>query len=452
MPLDTLDQDITDDVALAPEADETEGQEKRGLLSRIPKNLRLWLGLAVVVIVAGGAWLIFGAGAKKPEMVTAAVTRGDIEQTVLATGVLEPSKLISVGAQASGQVKKLYVELGQTVKAGDPIADIDSRTQLNTVSNAEAGLSSVTAQRAAASASLTQAQINFDRQQRLYTEGAAAKADFDSAKAQLANAQASLTAANSQIKQSSLQLNTAQTNLGYTKILAPMDGTIVAVVTEEGQTVNANQSAPTIVMLAELDQMTVSAQISEADVEKVTSGQDVYFTTLGDTQKRHYAKLRAVAPAPESIENQTSSSASSASTSAVYYNGLFDVDNTDGKLRTGMTAQVYIVQASAKDTVIVSSSALERRGRGKYAVKVVDKDGKVEERPVKIGINTSVDAQVLEGLKEGEKVVVAQATGAKTGQNGQQQRNPLNPMGGGQRRAGGAGNFGGGGPRPGGGG
>jgi macrolide-specific efflux system membrane fusion protein len=336
-------------------------------------------------------------------------------------------------------VKKLYVELGQTVKSGDPIADIDSRTQLNTVSNAEAGLSSVTAQRAAASASLTQAQINFERQERLYNEGAAAKADYDQAKAQLANAQASLTAANSQIKQSSLQLNTAQTNLGYTKILAPMDGTIVAVVTEEGQTVNANQSAPTIVMLAQLQQMTVSAQISEADVEKVTSGQDVYFTTLGDTNTRHYAKLRAVAPAPESIESQSTSQASSSSAAAVYYNGLFDVENTDGKLRTGMTAQVYIVQASAKDAVIVPASALERRGRGKYAVKVVDKDGKVEERPVKIGINTSVDAQVLEGLKEGEKVVVAQAAANKTSQNGQrgqQQRNPLNPMGGGGPRRG----------------
>jgi macrolide-specific efflux system membrane fusion protein len=453
MPLDTLDQDLEkNDVALAPEADESEAEEKRGLLSRIPKNLRPWLAAVVVALIAGGAWLIWGTGAKKPEIVTAAVTRGDVEQTVLATGVLEPSKLVSVGAQASGQVKKLYVELGDTVKAGDPIADIDSRNQLNTVSNAEAGLSSVTAQRAAASASLTQAQINFDRQQRLYTEGAAAKADLDSAKAQLANAQASLTAANSQIKQSSLQLNTAQTNLGYTKILAPMDGTIVAVVTEEGQTVNANQSAPTIVMLAQLQQMTVSAQISEADVEKVTSGQDVYFTTLGDTNTRHYAKLRAVAPAPESIESQSTSQASSSSASAVYYNGLFDVENKDGKLRTGMTAQVYIVQASAKDTVIVPSSALERRGRGQYAVKVVDKDGKVEERPVKIGINTSVDAQVLEGLKEGEKVVVAQASGAKSGQNGQQQRNPLNPMAGGQRRGAGAGGFsGGGGPRPGGG-
>src|SRR5690349_15346591 len=190
MPLDALDQDLEkNDVALAPEVDESDADETSGLLSRIPKKLRPWLAALVVAVIAGGAWLIFGSGGKKPEIVTAAVTRGDIEQTVLATGVLEPFKLVSVGAQASGQVKKLYVQLGDTVKAGDPIADIDSRTQINTVSNAEAGLSSATAQRAAASASLTQAQINFDRQERLYKEGAAAKADYDSAKAQLANAQ-----------------------------------------------------------------------------------------------------------------------------------------------------------------------------------------------------------------------------------------------------------------------
>jgi membrane fusion protein, macrolide-specific efflux system len=430
MPLDASDQDQLD---LAPaEADEVLEQEKHGLLSRIPRKARPWLVAGLVAILAIGAWLIFGSGGKKSDIVTAAVTRGDIEQTVLATGILEPSKLINVGAQASGQVKKLYVELGDTVKAGDPIAEIDSRTQTNTVSNAQASVANARAQRSAAAANLTEARLNFERQQRLYAEGAAAKADFESAQANLANARANLAATDAQIRQASLQLNTAETNLGYTKIVAPMDGTIVAIVTEEGQTVNANQSAPTIVMLAQLDRMTVSAEISEADVEKVTTGQTVYFTTLGNSDERHYATLRAIAPAPTSIETQGSSSASASSTSAVYYNGLFDVDNADGRLRTGMTAQVYIVQASAEDTLIVPASALERRGRNRI-VKVVANDGKVEERPVKVGISTSVEAQVLSGLEEGEKVVVAQASGEQSAQRGNQQRNPLNPMGGGRR-------------------
>ena len=445
MPADTTRELIADEIETTDiETRDREGDAPKGRASSIVSGLarRKWLiGGAAVALVALA--LVFSPfNAKKPQMVTATVGRGDIEQTVLATGVLEPAKLVSVGAQASGQVKKLYVELGDTVKAGDPIADIDSRNQTNSVSNAQAGLSNVVAQRSAAQASLTEAQLNFDRQKRLFAEGASAKADLDSAESQLANARANLTASNAQIKQANLTLNTAETNLGYTKIVAPMDGTIVAVVTEEGQTVNANQSAPTIVMLAQLDKMTVSAEISEADVEKVEAGQDVYFTTLGDANKRHYAKLRTVAPAPESIES-TSSSTSSSTASAVYYNGLFDVDNADGKLKTGMTAQVYIVQASAKDALTVPSSALERRGRDGYFAKVVKENGEVERRAVKVGINTNVTAQVTEGLKEGEKIVVAEVSAEQKASSSQNQNsNPL-AVGGGSRRG-----MGGGGPRP----
>ena len=444
MPADTTRELIADEIETTDiETRDREGDAPKGRASSIVSGLarRKWLiGGAAVALVALA--LVFSPfNAKKPQMVTATVGRGDIEQTVLATGVLEPAKLVSVGAQASGQVKKLYVELGDTVKAGDPIADIDSRNQTNSVSNAQAGLSNVVAQRSAAQASLTEAQLNFDRQKRLFAEGASAKADLDSAESQLANARANLTASNAQIKQANLTLNTAETNLGYTKIVAPMDGTVVAVVTEEGQTVNANQSAPTIVMLAQLDKMTVSAEISEADVEKVEAGQDVYFTTLGDANKRHYAKLRTVAPAPESIES-TSSSTSSSTASAVYYNGLFDVDNADGKLKTGMTAQVYIVQASAKDALTVPSSALERRGRDGYFAKVVKENGEVERRAVKVGINTNVTAQVTEGLKEGEKIVVAEVSAEQKASSSQNQNsNPL-AVGGGSRRG-----MGGGGPR-----
>ncbi len=401
-----------------------------GALSFLGKLRRKPLLIIGGVIAAAALFFAFNPfAASKPQMVTAVVGQGDIEQTVLATGVLEPAKLVSVGAQASGQVQKLYVELGDTVKAGDPIAEIDSRTQTNSVSNAEASLSNVTAQRAASQANLTEAQLSFERTERLFNGGAASKADYDSAQAQLANARASLAAANAQIRQANLTLNTAQTNLGYTRIVAPMDGTIVAIVTEEGQTVNANQSAPTIVMLAQLDKMTVSAEISEADIAKVTEGQEVYFTTLGDSGTRHYAELRTVAPAPSSIESTTSASSSS-SASAVYYNGLFDVDNADGKLRTGMTAQVNIVLASAKDAITVPASALERRGREGYFAKVVQENGEIEQRAVKVGISTSVTSQVIEGLQPGEKVVVAESTGESRGTSRQGSSNPLMPSGG----------------------
>lgn len=438
MPATTTNDLIADDA----DTIETAAPEKKGLLGSAASVIsrRKWLIVAGIIVIAALAFMFNPFKSDKPEIVTATVTRGDIEQTVLATGVLEPAKLVSVGAQASGQVKKLYVQLGDTVKAGEPIADIDSRNQLNTVSNAQAGLSNVRAQRSAAAADLTQAQLNYDRQKRLYEQGAAAKSDFEAAQSSLANARANLTAADAQIKQANLQLDTAETNLGYTKIVAPMDGTIVAIVTEEGQTVNANQSAPTIVMLAQLETMTVSAEISEADVEKVEAGQEVYFTTLGDANKRHYAKLRTVAPAPASIES-TSNATSSSTASAVYYNGLFDVDNADGKLKTGMTAQVYIVQASAKNALTVPSGALERRGREGYFARVVNAKGEIEPRKVKVGINTNVTAQILEGLEEGERVVVAEVTAEQRASRSQgASGNPL--MGGGGRRGMG------GGPRP----
>ena len=312
---DTTQEILNDETDLVTAADAH--APERSILRKLKRQVTrrpLAIGAAVLVLVAL-AFVFNPFAATRTAMVTAIVGRSDLEQTVLATGVLEPAKLINVGAQASGQLKKLYVELGDTVKEGDPIADIEARTQSNSVSNAQAALSNATAQRSAANASLTLAQLNYDRQQRLHDAGAAAKADLNSAQAQLANAQASFAAASAQIKQANLSLDTAETNLGYTKILAPMNGTIVAIVTEEGQTVNANQSAPTIVMLAQLDRMTVSAEISEADVPKVTEGQEVYFTTLGNSRTKHFATLRTVAPAPTSIESTTTSSSS---TSAAY--------------------------------------------------------------------------------------------------------------------------------------
>lgn len=381
--------------------------------SGIKKSLRNpWvIGAAALAIGTAGWFAYSGMQEKAPAIAAAAVVRADLEQTVLATGVLEPAKLVSVGAQASGRVEKLYVQLGDVVKAGDPIADIDSRTQQNSVANAQAGLSNVQAQRAAAQANLVEARNTFARQERLFGEGATSRADYEAAEAALANAKASLAAVEAQIRQASLSLNTAETNLGYTRITAPMDGTVVAIVTEEGQTVNANQSAPTIIKLAQLDTMTVSAEISEADVDKVRAGQEVYFTTLGDTRTRHYATLRAIAPAPESIESETSTSSSSSS-SAVYYNGLFDVENADGKLLTGMTAQVHIVQAAAEDALVIPSSALQGRPGpdGTRTVRVLGPDGAVSERQVTVGLNTGVQAAIAEGLSEGEQVVVAEST------------------------------------------
>lgn len=418
--------------------------------------------IAIVLIAAG--WYFLKPKEQPPQYITAEVTQGDIESSVLATGILEATKMVSVGAQVSGQVRQMYVELGDQVKQGQLIARIDSVRQENDLKTAEASIKNQMAQLAVRQANLAKVEAEYNRQKAMYAQDATSRSELESAFASYKTAQADITAINAQIEQSRLTLATAKEDLGYTQIVAPMDGTIVAIVTEEGQTVNANQSAPTIVKLAKLDTMTIKAEISEADVMKVEEGQTVYFTTLGNNEKKIYAKLRQVEPAPNSINTDSNTSGSSSS-SAVYYNALFDVPNEDGKLRIDMTAQVYIVLDEAKNVLTIPAAAIQssnrparaNRGEGsreegsrseanpaarpetestqgnrpaaerparlnlsdaeialieqgkaqRAMVRVLQADGTAKPTPVLIGLNNRATAQVLKGLKRGDQVVIA---------------------------------------------
>ena len=321
------------------------------------KPKKLIMAIVIAILVAATAWYFLKPKEQQPQYITAEVTQGDIENSVLATGVLEATKMVSVGAQVSGQVKKMYVQLGDQVKQGQLIARIDSVRQENDLKTAEASIKNQMAQLAVKQANLAKVEAEYKRQQAMYAQDATSRSELESALASYKTAQADITAINAQIEQSRLTLATAKEDLGYTQIVAPMDGTIVAIVTEEGQTVNANQSAPTIVKLAQLDTMTIKAEISEADVMKVQEGQSVYFTTLGDSETKHYATLRQVEPAPDSINTESNSTSTSSSSTAVYYNALFDVPNEDGKLRIDMTAQVYIILDEAKNVLTIPAAA-----------------------------------------------------------------------------------------------
>jgi len=383
--------------------------------------------IAVGLVVALVAWSSLRS-VPPPALATSPAVIGDIENTVVATGSLEASQMVSVGAQVSGQIKSLKVQLGDRVKAGDLIAEIDSTTQLNNVRNARAALISTRAQKAVQEANLRQAELAFERQKMMLAEEATSRADYETAEATLATTKAQIRALDAQIEQAQTALDTAEANLGYTKIVAPMDGTVVAVVAKEGQTVNANQTAPTIIKLAKLDTITVSAEISEADVIKVRPGQTVYFTILGNPEKRYYGKLRTIEPAPESIESESSatgnSSSSNNSSQAIYYNGLFEVPNPDGELRISMTAQVYLVLDEAKGVLTIPSAALNSKGPdGSARVMVVNAEGKPEPRKIETGINNNAIVEVRSGLKPGEKVVVGEASGAMPA-GGPNQRGP----------------------------
>lgn len=424
------------------------------------KPMKLIIAAVIVIAVALAAWYFFKPKQEKTQYITAEVTTGDIENSVLATGILEATKMVSVGAQVSGQVKKMYVQLGDEVKQGQLIAQIDSIRQDNDVKNSQASIKNQQAQLAVKTANLAKVEAEYNRQKAMYAQDATSQAELQSALASFKTAQADIEAINAQIEQSRLTLSTAKENLGYTQIVAPMDGTVVAIVTEEGQTVNANQSAPTIVKLAKLTSMTIKAEISEADVMKVQEGQSVYFTTLGNSEKKLYATLRQVEPAPKSINTETNNSSSSSSSTAVYYNALFDVPNEDGKLRIDMTAQVYIILDEAKNVLTIPAAAVQTSNRpqrkkgatadaasadqargprsdadgqkrpdgerparlelsdtekamieqGKASramVRVLQADGTAKPTPVLIGLNNRVTAQVIKGLKQGDQVVIA---------------------------------------------
>ncbi|WP_423460005.1 efflux RND transporter periplasmic adaptor subunit [Ottowia sp. VDI28] len=386
--------------------------------------LRIILAVILLAVLAFGIKLLFFSAPPAPRFVTATAMRGDLEDAVLATGTVQAFKQVSVGAQVSGQVKALLVELGQRVKKGEPVAEIDSTTQRNTVLNTEAALDNTRAQLAAQQATLISAELTYQRQKQLLDADAGSKADFQAAEATLATTKANIAALRAQIKQAEITADTAKVNLGYTKIVSPIDGIVVALVVQEGQTVNANQATPTIIKVAQLDTVTVKTQISEADVVKVQSGLPVYFTILGEPDKRYHAKLRTIEPATDAILTDSTSSASSSSTSsstttAIYYNGLFDVPNPDNKLRISMTAQVSIVRAQAKGAIVIPSSALGPRGKeGSYTVRVVGADGQPQARTIRVGINNNVNAEVTEGLAEGDKVVLGEASAAGASQGG----------------------------------
>ena len=377
---------------------------------------RVVIALVVLAVVGLAVHSHFKAP-PAPAITTTAVTRGDLQIDVLATGTIEAAKLVSVGAQATGEIKHLYVALGDKVKKGDLIAEIDSKQQDNDLLKASAALQGARADLSSRKAALKQDELAVTRLRALVAIDAGSHGDLEVAEANLDAARAQVTISESSIVQAQLAEDTARVNVGYAHVLAPMDGTVVAVVAEQGQTVNALQMSPTIIKLARLDTMTIKAQISEADVPRVKAGMPVYFTLLGDPDTRYDTTLRAVEPGPTTLASDTTATAATSTTAtAIYYNGIFDVPNPQGKLRIAMTAQATIVLDKVKDALLVPAAALGAKDKdGRFTVRVVSEAaasagaGVPQERKVRIGLNNRVQAQVLDGLKAGERVVTSEA-------------------------------------------
>ncbi|MGF0524530.1 efflux RND transporter periplasmic adaptor subunit [Agrobacterium pusense] len=377
---------------------------------------------AVTLVGLLGIWLLFLRPPAKPELVTAPARTGDIEEVVLATGVLEPLELVRVGAQASGRIEHLAVKIGDIVEAGQLVAEIDSQTRRNTLRDREAALANIRAVHAARRAGLVKAEKDFERERDLLAGGSTPRAQYDAAVAMRDTARAEVQSLDAQVSQAQVALESAGIELDYTRITSPIAGTVVAIVTDEGQTVNALQTAPTIVMIARLDTMTVRADISEADVVRVRRGLPVWFSILGDPKRRFDGELRQVEPAPASIANESNAASRISSTNgAVYYTGLIDVANADGVLRPSMTAQVSIVLSRVSGAVLVPLSAVEGAPRAGDAarVRILDAMGEVQIRQVQVGIDNGADIQILSGLQAGETIVLGASTDERA--NGQAQ-------------------------------
>ncbi|RTE67402.1 efflux RND transporter periplasmic adaptor subunit [Amphritea opalescens] len=347
----------------------------------------------------------------KPAVITDTVRRDSIENVVLTNGVLYPSKLVSVGAQVSGLIEKIDVQVGDVLKKGELIAQIDNLTQQNALKEAQASLQSINAQYKAKQAQIKAAQAEFKRKQNLLADGATSQAEYDAAESALAVYRAELDQLSAEKQKSIISVDNAELDLGYTTITSPIDGTVVYVSVEEGQTVNNSQSTPSIIELAQLDVMTIKAQVSEADIINVTAGQEVYFTIFGAADKKYPGVLRAIEPGPTLLTGDDSD-LTIGDDEAIYYNALFDVENPDKLLRFGMTAQVSIILERAEDALLVPSQVLvsKRGSKTDYRVLVKNKD-EVEYRDVTVGINNKIYAQILSGLDETDEIVISQSSG-----------------------------------------
>lgn len=383
------------------------------------KTARKWaLAAGTVALATAGTFALVEMNAGPPsDLATAVVERGTLAQEVQAVGRVRPKELVAVGAQVSGRVERLHVSLGQRVGKGQLIAEVDAQPQQIALRSAEAAVDALRAQLNARRVAMAQARVLLRRQQTLVVAEATAQADLEAAQAAVDTLRAEIDSLQAQVAQARTQVDTARTQLDYTRIVAPMDGVVVAVVTRQGQTLNAFQSTPTIVMLAKLDVMTVRAEISEADVNLVAPGMAASFVVPGSRTERYQARIALIEPAPDSITNEAvtagSASAAASATKAVYYNALFDVPNDHGMLRPSMTVQVSVHVKKVEDTLLVPAVALRPGAKaGHGTVRVLQPDGDVVERQVLTGLRTPLQVQVLGGLTVGERVVVGEPVAA----------------------------------------
>lgn len=362
----------------------------------------LWWIIIIAVVGAVAAWFFWPKDSGEQRLNTSKAELRNIEVVVTATGRLRPVDFVDVGAQVSGQLETLHVEVGDYVQQGQVLAEIDATVLEARLDGVRAQLRFQQAQKREREATLDLALINQARQEKLFADRATSEEAVQSARATARAEAARLDAVQAQIEQTESSLRADEANLNYTRIFAPMDGTVTNIVARRGQTLNAAQTTPTIMTIANLAVMEVQAQVSEADVSRLSDNMPVYFTTLGSRNQRWYSTLDIIEPTPV-VENNV-----------VLYNALFTIPNPNGVLLPQMTTQVFFVVDSAENVLSVPAGAVRPRGRGQWQVQVI-RDGVPVDVPVEIGISDRVHTEIKSGLSAGDEVVIPTQAGMPPG-------------------------------------
>ncbi|EAI7262368.1 efflux RND transporter periplasmic adaptor subunit [Campylobacter lari] len=368
----------------------------------------IYLSIFLILLIIG-VYFFFFANKEEYNYLTYEVKKQDITQSIEAIGEVYAKTQVDVGAQVSGQITKLYVKLGDHVNEGDLIAQIDKDKQQNDLDITKAQLESAKANLESKKIALDIATKQYQREQKLYTKKATSLENLENLKNTFYALRANVADLKAQTTQLEISLKNAQKDLAYTTITAPSKGEIINVAVEEGQTVNANQNTPSIVRLADLSEMEIRMQIAEADINKISVGKKVKFSILNEPDKKYEAIISSIDPANTTISDATSNtnlnSNSSTSASAVYYYARVFVKNDNNFLRIGMSTENEIAIKTENNTLVIPTLAIKSDVSG-YYVEILKANNISVKTPVKLGIKDSLNTQILDGINEGDLVII----------------------------------------------
>ena len=378
---------------------------------------KIVIGCAAAAVIAGVLFFALRSRGNDVGFRTERATTGDIRATVTATGTVNAVTNVLVGTQVSGTIKRLFVDFNSKVKKGQTIAEIDPTTLEAQADQARANVLAAKANVAKARAALADSQRTMERNRQLLSKNLIAKSDFDTAETNYESNKAQLAATEAQVAQTEAALRFSQTNLNYTKIVSPVDGVVVSRNVDVGQTVAASFQTPTLFTIAQdLTKMQIDTNVDEADIGKIKVGQKVDFSVDAYPNTTLAGDVEQVRIAPITVQN------------VVTYDVVIKVDNTDLKLKPGMTANVSIIVAKKAGVLRIPNAALRfrppekdskrpaappekesRRATGGprgYNVWTMA-DGKPKQIPVTIGISDGIFTEIASGeVREGQEIIV----------------------------------------------